>query len=187
VFHAHVGRLLVSKRTADATARFGDINTSYASSFKTFSPQRLFGVEGGTAVETTFFVPSIPGQAASVNGFGAVFTDVDRTDSAAIELFTELGGNQVLLRRLLVPASVDGGLSFAGTFFPDGERITSVRIISGNVGLGAGVLDGDGRDVVAMDDFFYSEPLAVPAPASLCLLGAAALIGGRSRRRARGV
>lgn len=175
------GRLLVSRRVADATARFGDIDPSYAASFQTFSPLRLFGIEGGTAVNSTFFVPNTPGQAATINGFGAVFSDVDRTDSTAIEFYTELNGGNVLLRRLMVPASSDGGVSFAGSFFGDGERISLVRIIAGNVGLGAGISDGQGRDVVAMDDFFYSEPLAVPAPASLALL--LPLLAGRRTRR----
>ncbi|MCX5688757.1 MAG: hypothetical protein NTV94_03020 [Planctomycetota bacterium] len=182
VFSAPTGRLLVSKRVSDATARFGDIEPSYASSFKTFSPSRVFGVEGGTVVNSSFFVPLAPGQAATVNGFGAIFTDVDRSDSTAIEFYTDMNGQQALLRRILVPVSPDGGLSFAGTFFQDGERVSGVRIIAGNAGLGAGILDTAERDVVAMDDFFYSEPLAVPAPGVAGVAVAAAILGGRRRR-----
>ena len=177
---AESGRLLVSRRVADGSARFGDVDSSYNTSFQTFSPLRLFGVENGTNVNSTFFVPNAPTQAATINGFGAVFTDVDRTDSTAIEFFTELNGANVLLRRLMVPASSNGGVSFAGTFFGDGERISLVRVISGNIGLGAGVVDSNINDVVAMDDFFYSEPLAVPAPASLAVL--LPLLTGRRRR-----
>jgi hypothetical protein len=176
------GRLLVSQRTDGANARFGDINPEYRESFKTFSPLRLFAVEGGNTIDNTFFVPSNPGQAATINGFGAIFTDVDRTDSTAIEFFTELNGTNVMLRRLLVPASVNGGMSFAGTFFGDGERVSMVRIIAGNAGLGAGVLDSVSTDVVAMDDFFYSEPIAVPGPGALALLAVGGVFGARRRR-----
>lgn len=175
------GRLLVSQRTDGPTARFGDIATSYNSQFQVFSPQRLFGIENGTVVTSTFFVPNSPTTQATINGFGAVFTDVDRTDSTAIEFYTDINNQNVLLRRLLVPASTDGGLSFAGTFFGDGERVSMVKIIAGNTGLGS--LESGANDVVAMDDFFYSEPLAVPAP-GVVATGAVMLCAvGTHRRR----
>jgi hypothetical protein len=176
VFNAPVGDLLVSKRVTDGNARFGDIEPSYATSFKTFSPQRLFGVRGGTQVDSTFFIPNATTQAASVNGFGVVFTDVDVLGSTSIEFFD--AGN-TLLHRVVAPVA-DGGLSFAAVFFATGERISSVRITSGNAPLGAGSLDSGDIDVVAMDDFFYSEP-QIPAPASLSLL-AISLCAFRRRR-----
>jgi len=176
VFHAPTGDLLVSKRVGDDSARFGDIEPTYATSFKTFSPQRLFGVRGGTQVDGTFFIPNATSQAASINGFGVVFTDVDVLGSTSIEFFD--AGN-TLLHRVVAPVA-DGGLSFAGVFFATGERIASVRITSGNTPLGAGILDTADIDVVAMDDFFYSEP-QIPAPASLSLL--AMSLGAFRRRR----
>ncbi len=118
------GRLLVSQRTADANARFGDKIPAYNTALQTFTPQRLFGIEGGTQITNTFFVPNSPTQAATINGFGAIFCDVDQSDSTAIEFFTDINNESVLLRRLLVPASADGGVSFAGTFFGDGERVS---------------------------------------------------------------
>lgn len=176
VFTAPAGDLLVSKRVGDDTARFGDIEPAYATSFKTFSPQRLFGVRGGTQVDGTFFIPNVTSQAASINGFGVVFTDVDVLGSTSIEFFD---ASNTLLHRVVAPVS-DGGLSFAGVFFASGERITSVRITSGNAPLGAGILDSGDVDVVAMDDFFYSEP-QIPAPGSLSLL-AISLCAFRRRR-----
>ena len=178
VQHSPFGSVKVSKRLADSTGKFGDVDASYNASFKTFSALRLFGVTGSNIVENTFFVPNTPGQEASINGFGAVFTDVDIAGSSAIEFY---GPGNTFLRRIDVPVSADG-LSFAGTFFGDGERITAVRIIAGNIGMGPGVLDGVGTDVVAMDDFFYSEPLAIPAPATLGLIGVGLVAGGRRRR-----
>ncbi|MBS0198648.1 MAG: hypothetical protein JSR77_18015 [Planctomycetes bacterium] len=169
---------LVSQRVADANGRFGDIDPSYNASFQAFSPLRLFAVRGGVTTDTFFSIPTTPAQSATVNGFGAIFTDVDATDSTFLE-FYGLGG--ALLRRTLVPAS-PSGLSFAGVYFADGERIERVRVVSGNTPMGLGVLDGDGRDVVAMDDFFYGEPLAVPSPAGAAVLCGAGLISMRRRR-----
>ncbi|MBL9001386.1 MAG: hypothetical protein JNK25_09650 [Phycisphaerae bacterium] len=170
---------LVSKRVNDATGLFGDIEPAYNTSFQSFSPLRLFAVAGGVVCDTVFSVPTSPGQAATVNGFGAIFTDVDATDSTRIEFYAEGGA---LLRNMLVPVSPDGGLSFLGVHFPDGERIERVRIFSGNAALGAGVIDGPGRDVVAMDDFFYGEPQPIPAPGAAALLAAGLITGARRRR-----
>jgi hypothetical protein len=78
----------------------------------------------------------------------------------------------------------NNGLSFLGVSFNAGERVTAVRIIAGNVPMDAGVIDGAGIDVVAMDDFMYSEPLAiVPEPGTflLIILGIGKLAALRSR------
>ena len=63
-----------------------------------------------------------------------------------------------------------GGIASAG------ERIARVRITTGNSALGPNDLPFDGADVVVMDDFLYSEPIAVPEPTSL-LLVATAFVG----------
>jgi hypothetical protein len=51
--------------------------------------------------------------------------------------------------------------------------VRRVRIVNGNVALGAGVTDqqGDSRDLVVMDDFLYAEP--VPEPGAVVLLSCA--------------
>jgi hypothetical protein len=76
-----------------------------------------------------------------------------------------------------------GTLSFLGVIFGPKEQIRSLSIITGNAALGPN--DGAGIDVVAMDDFLYSEPQAVPEPAtlSLLLLGAGGLAAVRRRMR----
>jgi hypothetical protein len=132
--------------------RFDTINPTYSSTFKTFSSQRLFTAVGGNIVDVIFVVPGSPNQ-ATVSGFGAVFTDVDIDNTTSIEVF---GGDGGSLGVFFVPAA-NNGLSFLGVVF-SGDRISRVRLKSGNAALSTTNIDG-GVDVVAMDDFIYGEPV----------------------------
>lgn len=146
-------------------------NPTYATTFKTFSAFRLFTPVGSNITNALFFIPGSNGNTpATVRGFGAVFTDVDQPDGSgpsraksnrgASTLVEFVGADGQLLFSSTVPASPgDGGLSFFGIVFND-ARIASVRITAGNVALGP---DDDAKhDVVAMDDFIYGEPQALP-------------------------
>jgi len=157
---AALNQFAVSSTSASGVpVRFGNINANYSTIFTTFSAQRLFTVRNTHMLEVTFLIPGtkIP---ATVNGFGAVFADVD----------SATGGNRTLIRvygvdgRQLSAASagvLDNGLSFVGISFNAGERIARVVIESGNAPLSAANNDGvGGVDVVAMDDFIYGEPRA---------------------------
>ena len=57
-------------------------NPTYGDIFSTFSPLRLFTPVGSNVTEALFFIPGHQwaDQPATVRGFGAVFTDVDRPD-----------------------------------------------------------------------------------------------------------
>ncbi len=169
--------LVVSKRQpADASElRFGDINPSFADDFIVFSETRLFGSKDATYIDTTFFVPSDPSQQATVNGFGAVFSDVDAANISSLK-FYDL--DDVLLHEQFV-LTADGGLSFAAAFWDDGSRIARVRMTLGDTSLASYAGMGD---VVVLDDLIYGEPQAVPAPASLALLATAGLTARRRRR-----
>ena len=154
-------------------------NPTYGTIFRTFSPQRLFTAVGSNITEGLFFVPGSNGTVrATVSGFGAVFTDVDRPAgsgpernrraSTLIQYFGTAAADgdddddddEKLLFKGVVPASPgDGSLSFFGIVFTD-ARIARVRITSGNVAPGPD--DGGKRDVVVMDDFIYGEPQALP-------------------------
>jgi len=162
-----------------ATASFG--NPTYAG-FDVFSSARLFSPIGSTLTNVTFFVPGTGGgTAATVGGFGAVFSDVDASANASLSLVNSSGAS---LGTFSVPAA-NNGLSFLGLLFP-GEAISQVQIISGNVPLGPS--ETGAIDIIVMDDFLYSEPAVVPEPATLLLFGTAAagLALARWRRRRHG-
>lgn len=142
-----------------------DINPTYDKIFNVFSPQRVFVPVGDNIVDVFFFVPGTttpgPPTPATVIGFGAIFTDVDRSDSTKIEYFDRKGR---LLFGSFVPASAGRKtLSFLGVVFRNRD-IFRVRITNGSTPLGSAEV-GFGlvgqSDIVAMDDFIYSEPQAV--------------------------
>ncbi len=140
-------------------------NPTYGTIFSTFSLKRLFTPVGSNITEAVFFLPGTNGGVpATVSGFGAVFTDVDRPDGSgnrrASTLIKYFGANGKLLFRSFVPSSPgDGSLSFFGIVFDD-ARIARVRITSGNVAPGPD--DDRKHDIVVMDDFIYGEPQALP-------------------------
>ena len=146
-------------------ALFG--NSTYATTFRAFSPLRLFTPVGSNITDTFFFVAgSNGGLRAAVTGFGAIFSDVDQPDGSgpgakrgnrgSSTLLQFFGADGRLLFSSFVPASPgDGGFSFFGIKFTD-PRISSVRITAGNVAPGPD--DDKANDVVMMDDFIYGEP-----------------------------
>ncbi len=114
---------------------------------------------------------------ATSTAFGAVFTNVELATTTSIKYLSP--GNKPLGTFFAQPAA--GGLSFLGVTFNKGELIDKVVITTGNTILGPN--NGDGINVVAMDDFIYAEPQAAAEPATLLLLGSG-LIGmlyGRKR------
>jgi hypothetical protein len=151
------------------------INPTYSTTFSTFSPQRIFTPTGSNITDITFSVPGTSGATvATVGGFGAVFSDVDLANVTRIEFFNT-GGFQIQSLNVLPGMTTSGSLSFLGAVANAGERIARVRITTGNSALGPTDTNGNPNDVVTMDDFIYSEPLAVPEPASFALAMVAAL------------
>jgi hypothetical protein len=140
--------------------RFGNINPVYPALFSAFSQQKLFTALNSTITENLFFVPSgMPGvnstQSATVKGFGVVFTDVNIGTSTKIEYF-DVAGNLLFRRNVLPQPTARAGFSFLGVGF-DTAGVFMVRITSGNR-----ILKAPNLDVVAMDDFIYGEPQALP-------------------------
>lgn len=144
-----------SDNPTNTPVRFGNIHPVFPQIFSTFSPQRLFTALDSNVTETAFFVPG-SATGATVGGFGAVFTDVNRSDSTKIEFF-DAGGRLLFSRNVLPGPTPLGSLSFLGVGFDAGERVYLVRITSGNR-----IPRTPARDVVVMDDFIYAEPQALP-------------------------
>ncbi len=143
--------------------RFDNLNPTYSTTFaQTFSSPRLFTSLGSNIYDVNFFVPGTT-TAATVNGFGAVFADVDAANTTAIEYFN----GAISLGKFYAPSS-NFHLSFLGVIFNAGERVSSVRVTNGSVAVGA--LDAF-HDVVVNDDFIYGEPTAVPEPSAALLAG----------------
>ena len=153
--------------------RFGSINPSFPSSFSVFSSQKLFTAIDSNIVDVKFFLPGTT-QAANVRGFGSVFTDVDLLGPTTVEFFDM--NNNLLSKQTVLNTPGATSLSFLGVSLEQ-AIINRVRITAGNAALS----NLDGFDFVAMDDFIYGEPQAVPAPAAVLLLasGLAALVWAR--------
>lgn len=142
-----------------STKAFIDIDSSYPSQFSPFSAPRMFARLGTNVSEVVFKLPGTL-TAASVQGMGIVFIDVDDNSSTFMEFFN--GGKSLGLFKAPV-RTASSAFSFLGVFFP-GEKVTRVRITSGNGILGKGLKDlssGGSKDLVVMDDFFYTEPKAL--------------------------
>ena len=155
---------------------------SYAGLFAPFSPLRLFTPVGSNITDVTFFIPGSGGAtAATVAGFGSVFSDVDLANTTQLDFF-DLNNALLFSRSVLQGLTPEQSFSFLGVLFNAGERIARVRITTGNSALVG--QETAGKDLVVMDDFLFSEPLSsVPEPATLTLLGVGLLAARSARRR----
>ena len=156
------------------------VNPSYGTTFAAFSPERLFTPIGSNITDITFSIPGSNGASpAFVSAFGAIFSDVD-TNATTMQFFSPIG---TLLGTFGAPSLPgDARFSFVGVRFDASEQIGRVRITTGNTQLGA-MVDGPFVDVVAMDDFIYSEPIPEPGTLGLVGLGLAGIAKAGRRRR----
>jgi hypothetical protein len=139
-----------------------------SSNFGLFSPNRIFSPVSGpnltdvfNLTDVSFFIPGTNGSVpATISGFGAVFTGVDQPNTTSIQFFG--ASNNLLFSQAVLPGTVpNGSLSFLGVVGNAGEEIARVHIVTGN-----------SLDLVAMDDFLYSEPRRVPDSGSgVALMG----------------
>lgn len=136
-----------------------DLDASYAAQFESFSRRKLIIPVGANVLEVIFKIPGTTTD-ASVKGFGVVFSDVDDANSTFIEFFN---GSKSLGVFKAPAAAGAGKFSFLGVHFTD-EKITRLKITTGGGVLAKDVkdvTDGGAKDLVAVDDFLYSEPLSL--------------------------
>lgn len=135
---------------------FADVNTQAAAEFSAFSGSKTFAVTNAIQWPVNF---RVAGQTtpATIKGFGAVFSDVDKSNSTYIEFFHD----DRSLGKFFVPAyEVSPKFSFLGVYFPS-ETVT--HIVIGHEGKlsdgGKDVSQGGTADLIVLDDFIYSEPI----------------------------
>lgn len=162
---------------------FASINPAYAGQFQEFSSPKLFTGIGNRSYDITFVIPGT-NTPTTITSFGAVFTDIEITNSTIFQFFDE---NLANMGQFGVPVSGDGGLSFLGLTFP-GQQISMVRIFQGTHALSANNVDGPGVDIVVLDDIIFDEPFnanagAVPEPSTVGLLSAGMALFALARRR----
>jgi hypothetical protein len=137
---------------------FADINAGAASQFAAFSGSKTFANVSANDWEVLFQVAGTTTTAA-VKGFGAVFSDVDLNNSTSLEFFNGTKS----LGKYFVPAHDAGSsFSFLGVYFKNNETITKVQVShQGNLASGVADISSSGTaDLIVLDDFLYSEPLA---------------------------
>jgi hypothetical protein len=106
----------VSANAGVAPVRFGNVNPNYPFLFQTFSPQRLFSAIDSNVIDVAFFVPG-SNIAATKSAFGAVFVDVDLTNTTSLQ-FLDTANNSL---GTFFAAAGPEGLSFLGVQFNAGE------------------------------------------------------------------
>ncbi|HYJ37503.1 MAG TPA: hypothetical protein VEV87_02760 [Chitinophagaceae bacterium] len=137
---------------------FNEVNSDASTQFAAFSGQKTFSNISSNLWDVGFEVPGQP-IAASVRGFGLVFSDVDLPDNSFLEFFD---GNKSLGRFYVPVHDASSSLSFLGVYFKN-DRITRVRVSHGNGTLNSGEKDisnGGTKDLVILDDFLYDEPIS---------------------------
>lgn len=134
---------------------FVNLDSAFTGQFRAFSPAKTFIANGSVITDNFFKIPGTNTD-ATVQGFGVVFSDVDNSASTSMEFFS----GEKSLGSFKVPNNGNnkpGGFSFLGVYFPN-EKVSRVRIYSGNAPLSTPREDLAGKDLVIMDDFIYSEP-----------------------------
>ena len=141
-----------------SNAGFSNIEQTLAEQLGAFSGAKIFANISSDIWHTGFQVAG-ENKAAAVNGFGAVFIDVDVANVSALEYFS---GDVSLGKFFVPPHDQKTNLSFLGVYF-NNPIVTKVQITHGNGVIIPGQKDisnGGTTDIVAMDDFLYSEPVA---------------------------
>jgi hypothetical protein len=134
---------------------FAEVNADAAPQLTSFSGNKIFANISSKLWDVEF---QVAGQAlaASVKGFGIVFSDVDLPASTSLEFFN--GGRS--LGKFFAPSKDGSNFSFLGVYFKN-EKITHIRVVhDGPLDQGQKDISNNGpADLVAMDNFLYNEPV----------------------------
>ncbi|HSV15097.1 MAG TPA: hypothetical protein VLI90_12635 [Tepidisphaeraceae bacterium] len=149
---------------------FASVNPGVAGQINPFSPKNTFGHFNDIDIDTSFIKPSTattsPVQQGT-RGFGAIFLDVEQSNSSYIEYFH----NNDSLGKFFVQPGASGQPEFLGVLF-NSPVVTKVEVHPGssplfffhNGHVSAGQADiskGGTEDMAAVDDFLYAEPASV--------------------------
>lgn len=150
VYESNSGTFMVSSNG------FTTINNAAAAQFTAFSGTKTFA-NTSTSKWPISFQKAGTTTSASIQGFGAVFSDVDEPNTTSLEFFN---GDKSLGRYFVPPHDNNSGFSFLAVYFNNSEHITKVLVTHDGF-LSEGIddiSDGGTRDLVVLDDFIYSEP-----------------------------
>lgn len=138
---------------------FAQTNSNAASQFNAFSGTKTFA--NTTAAQWPVgFQKAGTSESAYTQAFGAVFSDVDEANTTSLEFFD---GEKSLGKYFVPPHDNTSSFSFLGVRFVNNEHITKVQVTHDGF-LAEDVKDiseGGNKDLVVLDDFIYSEPLAI--------------------------
>ncbi len=137
---------------------FNGVNSNASVEFVPFSGNNSFANTTSARWDVKFQKAGAT-QAASVDAFGAVFTDVDKDNSTSLEFFD---GDKSLGKFFVPVHDATTKFSFLGVRFTHGERVTKITVTHDGF-LAKGLKDvseGGTNDLIVLDDFIYSEPVA---------------------------
>lgn len=137
--------------------RFSEVDPFASTEFASFSGNKAFAVVNANKWPVSFEVAG-QNRAATIQAFGAVFSDVDKANSTFLEFFD---GSESLGQFFVPPHDNTNSFSFLGVYFPN-KRITEVRVNHEGMLINGekDITQGGTKDLIILDDFIYSEPLA---------------------------
>jgi hypothetical protein len=135
---------------------FKSTNASTANEFSAFSGSQVFANVGSNLWDIGFQAPG-ESIAATIKGFGLVFSDVDIPNSTFLEFFN---GAKSLGKYFAPVHDGSSNFSFLGVYFSN-ENVTRIRV--GHDGTlsegGKDITSGGNKDFVVFDDFLFDEPV----------------------------
>lgn len=160
VFSTSDSRFKVSGAAGTSSFLFGDITAQQWGliEFAAFSPDKIFAAVSNTEYDVTFFIPGTS-TAATTNGFGAVFVDVDQPLVTALEYYDSEG--ELITTQFVSPSGARSkGFTFAGIVTTGDQEIARVHIIAGTKPVDS-PFENPPPDGVAIDDLIFGEPQAL--------------------------